>query len=509
MDKKAVIYIRVSDPSQIENNSLGTQEISCRQFAKVKGFEVVKVFREEGRSAKHVNTRPVLMEIFSLCCRKSSGISAIIVYKLDRFSRNLEEGLAAMSLLAKYNVEVMSVIEDIEPSPMGTAMRSIMMTLSQLDNELKGERVKDNMIASFRKGMWPFKCPIGYKRQFKTKEENKGLPPIQDPSLSPLLKQMFEKAATGIYSKSQLARELNLAGFAELYGAKANHKIVKEILEKTFYYGSMYAKKWNEYTLGKHEPLIDKVTWDKAYQRVILKKKGYTYQDATLYPLKGSLRCAVCRELMTSSPSRGRNRVVYYYECKNKKCRKVRIEASKAHQQFLDILLKIQPSRNVMTLFSHMVMTEWDQVINQAKEAAEKLDGRLLELKGQFDSIRRSKDEGIYTVEEARTQADGIRREIVVVEIERSEARLEQYDAEIVQEFIAQFLMNLGRLWEDMDISKKQALQKKIFVGDLFCTLTKEIRIETLSRSFKLIAHLKDNNGKIVTPSGFEPEFVG
>ena len=55
---KAVIYLRVSDESQIKNNSLETQLISCRLFADANNLEVVKVFREEGVSAKHVHTRP-------------------------------------------------------------------------------------------------------------------------------------------------------------------------------------------------------------------------------------------------------------------------------------------------------------------------------------------------------------------------------------------------------------------------------------------------------------------
>jgi len=48
MEKRAVIYIRVSDPSQIENHSLETQDKICREYAKTKGYEVVKLFREEG-----------------------------------------------------------------------------------------------------------------------------------------------------------------------------------------------------------------------------------------------------------------------------------------------------------------------------------------------------------------------------------------------------------------------------------------------------------------------------
>jgi site-specific DNA recombinase len=506
MEKRAVIYIRVSDPSQIENNSLKTQEDSCRQFAKLKGYQVVEpVFREEGKSAKHIQTRPALRQLLAFCCKKSSKVDAVIVYKFDRFSRNTEEGLATISLLAKYKVMVISSTEDLEPSPMGTAMRSIMMTLGQLDNEMKGQRVKDNMMVAFRKGLWTFKCPVGYKRLYKTKEENKGLPPIPDPLLAPLIKSMFEKAATGIYSKAQLARIMNLAGFGDHYQSKADHKLVKQILERTFYYGNMYAKKWNEYSWGKHEPIIDKATWDKAYQRVVLKKKGHVYQDENLYPLKGILRCELCNNLMTTSPSQGKSKKVFYYECGNKKCRKVRINSVLAHQQFLEILTNIQPSQRVIKLFNHMVFTEWDRVINQTRDASEELEKRIFNLKQELISIRKAKDDGIYTLEEAKEQAEKMRQEITVLEIERSDMKLEQYNSEIIREFIEHFFTNLEKLWEILDLAKKQTLQRKIFIRDLICLKSKQIRTPELSPSFQLIEALATENGENVTAKGLEP----
>lgn len=466
MEKRCVIYIRVSDPSQLENNSLETQEKACRNFAKQKGYAIVEpVFNEGAKSSKHVNTRPELRRLLAFCASKKNRIDAVIVYKFDRFSRNLEEGVAAISLLAKYKVMVMSCLEDVEEGPMGKALRNIMMTLGELDNDLKGERVRDSMVEVFRKGLWPFKPPIGYKRKFKTKEENKGIPPIKDPNLAPILLDMFEKAATGIYSKAQLARIMNLAGFGDYYRNKADHKTVDNILRKTFYYGYMYAQKWEEYAWGSHEKLVDKIVWEKAYNRVILKKKNYSYQDDTLYPLKGLIKCATCRESMTTCPSKGRNGKVFYYECKNKKCRKLRINSNKAHEQFLEILRNLQPSPRVIRLFNHMVFTEWDKVINQARESAEKLENRIAVLKKELPSIRKAKDDGIYTVDEAKEQAESIRQEITVLEIERSDCKLEQYDAEIVREFTEHFLMNLATLWEVLDYTKKQELQKKIFAS--------------------------------------------
>ncbi len=503
MEKRAVIYVRVSDPSQIENNSLSTQEEICRKFARDKGYEVIKVFREEGVSAKFTHTRPQLRELIGYCIKKPNNISAVIIYKIDRFSRNVEAGLAAIGLLAQHKVAVISATEVTEENAMGKAMRTIMMTLGQLDNELKGERVKDNMQAVFRDGLWPFKAPLGYKRRFKTKEENKGLVVMPDPNLSPIITHMFENAAKGIYTKAQLARIMNSEGFADFYRTKADHKIVRNILTKTFYYGRSYAPKWNEYAEGQHKPLTDEETWTKAYHYLILKKKNFVYQDVQQYPLKGALKCGYCLFVMTTSPSMGGKGIVNYYECKNKKCRKGRINANKAHEQFQDILDQIQPTPRVIKLFEYAVFSEWDRAISHAKEEAERLEKHIGSLRKELQSIRKAKDDGIYTADEAREEAERIRQEIGVADIERSEIKIEQYDSEIVREFTEQFLRNLNFLWSNLDLAKRQAFLQKVFNSSLICDKDKKIRTDSLAPAFKLIEALKDEKGDNVSPPHF------
>lgn len=501
---RAVIYTRVSDPSQVENNSLDSQKEICTKFAKTHGYTVIEEFREEGVSAKHIHTRPTLRELMAFVTKKSNNISAVIVYKYDRFSRNLEEGLATIGLLAKHQVVVLSATENTDESPMGRAMRNIMMTLGQLDNEMKGERVKDNMQGVFRAGLWPFKSPIGYKRRFRTKEENKGIPPIPDPYLGPIITKMITNASTGIYSKSQLAKMMNLEGFAEYYGVKADHKIVKKILEKSFYYGRMYAKKWDEYAPGKHVPLIDEETWKRAYHYLILKKKNYHPQDTELYPLKGFLKCEYCNHPMTTSPSKGTSGIVHYYECKNKSCSRLRINAKSAHKQFEDLLTSIQPTSRVIKLFQFLVFEDWDKSIDQAKKEIDAIDRRIQEFKDELKSIRKAKDDGLYTAEQAKEEADKAQQEITILSVERSEMRIEQYNEEIVREFTDTFLKNLALLWNHMDLPKQQALTQKIFLGTVICTADRKIRTNELSPSFKLIQSLKDENDQIVTPPRFE-----
>lgn len=497
--KRAIIYIRVSDPSQVDNNSLETQEKICKHFVESKGCKLVKVFREEGESAKHVATRTQLMEAVKFCSNKKNNITYLVVYKMDRLSRNMAEGLQLIAQLASYGVMVYSATEQFGADAAGTFLKNVLMAAAQYDNETKAEKVRDNMQKVFRDGLWPFKCPVGYQRPFRSKEENKGLPPIPHPELAPIVSRMFTNAATGIYNKSQLARMMNLEGFGDYYRTEADHKIVHGILSKSFYYGNMYAKKWDEYSIGQHEPLTDEPTWQRAYHYLILKKKNYRYQDEELYPLKGTLKCECCGHPLTTSPSRGNSGIMPYYECRKKGCKGVRLNANETHKQFAELLGQIKPTKRVIKLFQHMVFVNWDSVIEQTRQEVDNCDQRILALREELKSIRKAKDDGLYTLEQAKAEADETQQKLTILEIERGDIRIEQYNTEIVREFSERFMRNLPLLWDNLDLPKRQALLSKVFQGTIIAGKDKIIRTSELSPSFELIQALAEEKGENVT----------
>lgn len=90
----------------------------------------------------------------------------------------MAEGLQLIAQLAAYGVLVYSANEQFGADAAGAFLKNVLMAAAQYDNETKAEKVKDNMLKVFRDGLWPFKCPIGYQRPFRSKEENKGLAPI-------------------------------------------------------------------------------------------------------------------------------------------------------------------------------------------------------------------------------------------------------------------------------------------------------------------------------------------
>ena len=502
---RAVIYIRVSDPSQIENNSLETQLKTCQGYAERSGLEVVKTYSEEGVSAKTTYNRPEMRSLLEYCTNKKNNISQVIVYKMDRFSRNTEDALVTISVLAKKGVGLISATEATQADPMGTAMRTILIALAQLDNELKGARVKDNMLTMFRNGIWPFKCPKGYFRPGKDRHEKRGQAPQIDSKTSPIIKSLFDKASNGFYSKVALADYLNSLGYKKFYGKEADGETVKEILGNTFYYGNMYGPKWKEYHWGNHVKLVEQEVWDLAYYNVLGKKRMLKHQDSSIFPLKGILKCANCNHEMTSSNPKGRSKNYLCYECHKETCTKQeRIGVDQAHEQFKAILAFLKPSKRVIAIFKELVFDEWDKNVDELNREAKLKDGQIERLENELTGIALSNSKGILNDDEAKTRVDRLRNEITVLRVERSDMKFDQYDTEAVKGFTESFLTNLDKFWLALDLPQKQALQNQIFPNGVICQ-DKKIRTANLSRSFELIQALKNQNSDYVTPVGVEP----
>lgn len=113
---KAVIYTRVSSPRQVENFSLDAQEDICKEFCLKHLKDCVpedRIFREEGESAKTAD-RTQLKKMLKYCSKNRKEIRYVVVYKIDRFSRNMNDFLALKMVLAKLEIKLLSATEPID-----------------------------------------------------------------------------------------------------------------------------------------------------------------------------------------------------------------------------------------------------------------------------------------------------------------------------------------------------------------------------------------------------------
>src|ERR1035438_5645276 len=164
-----VIYCRVSSKEQIEGTSLETQEAACRDYAHAKGMNVLKVFVEQGESAKFAD-RTQLLELIDFSRQSKDKVDTLLVWKIDRFARNVADHYSIKTTLLKYGVRVASVTEPIDSDPTGKLMEGALASVAQFDNDVRAMRTVQGMRRRIQDGIWPRKPPLGYRTSVTGKE---------------------------------------------------------------------------------------------------------------------------------------------------------------------------------------------------------------------------------------------------------------------------------------------------------------------------------------------------
>ena len=158
----AIIYTRVSTKNQAEEGySLAGQEKDCKIFAEMNNYNISKVFVEKGESAK-TQDRTELQNLMKFCVANKKNIDAIIIWKIDRLTRDVKDFYNLQDFFAKLNIKVLFARENNGDSAGDKLTRNLMGVLAQYENDQKSERVTAGMKQAFLTGHWLWRAPIGY-----------------------------------------------------------------------------------------------------------------------------------------------------------------------------------------------------------------------------------------------------------------------------------------------------------------------------------------------------------
>lgn len=144
--REAVIYCRVSTREQVNNLSLDTQEQRCREWCGKQGYVVRRVFREEGESAKTAE-RPVLRELLEYCERNLPSVQYLVVYALDRFSRNTGDYFQLRERMLDVGVRLRSATQPMDESSSGVLLEGMGALYGHYDNAKRRENTLIGMQA--------------------------------------------------------------------------------------------------------------------------------------------------------------------------------------------------------------------------------------------------------------------------------------------------------------------------------------------------------------------------
>ena len=145
-----------------KSDSVSNQERMCREYAQMR-FEVesFEVYSDEGFTGANTN-RPGLKRLMEDI--EDGLVDALIVYQLDRISRNVKDFADIYSTLEKKGVMFVSIKENIDTAtPIGKAMMYVTMVFAQMERETIAARVTDNMQGLAKRGLWTGgRPPYGY-----------------------------------------------------------------------------------------------------------------------------------------------------------------------------------------------------------------------------------------------------------------------------------------------------------------------------------------------------------
>jgi site-specific DNA recombinase len=471
---KAVVYCRVSTKEQVEEgNSLVTQERICREYASKYSYEIVRVFIEEGESAKTAD-RTELQKLLAFCSNRKEKIKAIIIYKIDRLSRNTDDYSQLRILLKRYGVEIKSTSEYFENNPAGRFMENIIANVAQFDNDVRTERCIGGMQNAIREGRYVWLAPIGYVNQ-----KMNGKSTIIPNEKAPLVKKAFEMVAERIYTTEKVRQILIPLGLTTRVGKPLLRSGFYEMLNNELYCG--WINKLGERHAGTFEPLVKQELFLRV-QQVLKKKKTPTIycKENPDFPLRRFV--VYNQKKLTGSWSKGKYKSYAYYRFIGTKLYWRKEELENRFQSFMDeysfdpeLLNKL---RNQLVIrFSNKSdrRTSDLQALVQKKDYLKSKQYLLIEknLKGIISDI---------LLKDQNTMID---EEIWNIDRILMQAEEKKFDLKGILEFIIEYLQKPSAIWNKMPFHIKLNLQKFQFPqGVAFDGM--KFRTSKMSNLFKL-----------------------
>lgn len=493
MNKNAVIYTRVSTKGQAEEGySLVGQEKDCRLFAKSNNFEVVEVFTEKGESAK-TQDRTELKNLIRFCSENRKNIDAIIIWKIDRLTRDVGDYHNLQALFAKLNIKILYARENNGDSAVDKLTRNMMSVLAQFENDQKSERVSAGMKEAFLQGHWMWKAPVGYIMQ------NGNIEP--DPATAHHVQKVFKLFATGMYQQVDIIKIMEKDGF------KMNTNMICRMLKNPLYKGYMYKKEWFEEPIrGLFEPLVSETEFQKVQNLLNGKKPlitGYK-RNNPLYPLRQFITCPNCNQPLTGSKSRGRKERYPYYHCYNKDCSiSYNIGIDRIHDEFINYLKIIKPEDNLINLFKAAVSNVFKEKKKSELDAIDKITQQIDKCKLRKTRLIDLKLDGGITQEDYELKTAQLTEELTELELKIVEVGNIETNIEKCLNYTCNAIKNIDMVWQNGNLEIKQRLQKLIFPKGVTYDLDK-FRTAEISSLFKIIGTLSVPSYNMVPPSEFE-----
>jgi site-specific DNA recombinase len=273
---RCAIYTRKSTDEGLDHafNSLDAQREACTAFIvsqKHEGWTALATPYDDGGYSGGTLERPALKKLITDI--EAGNVDVVVVYKVDRLTRALSDFAKLVDVFDRRGVSFVSITQQFNTTTsMGRLTLNVLLSFAQFEREVIGERVRDKIAASKKKGMWMGgTIPLGYdvkdRKLLVNRAEARAVVDIFQRYLR--LKSVRalggELATAGVKSKRRVhpdGTEFGQRRFSQgaLYHLLQNHTYRGEVAYK----GHNYA--------GEHAAIVDKQLWD-AVQAVLAENR--------------------------------------------------------------------------------------------------------------------------------------------------------------------------------------------------------------------------------------------
>lgn len=387
--KIAGIYKRVSTLDQKrEGFSLGEQEEKLKEFCKFKGYEIYKVYADEGISAKN-DKRPAYQEMMRDV--KDKKINVIVAFKLDRLTRSVYDIEKLMKFVNDNDCDIDCMADESNTTTSnGRMVMRIMTSVSQNEIEKCSERTKFGMVGAIKAGHIPNKCPLGFKRN------NKKLVP--DPLTKDIVIRVFDLYLEGksYQTIANIYNEEKVLGKTNWRDSTINHIITNELYKGDYLHGKRTKKP--TYYENVVEPIVSKQKWeDCQYQK---QRNARHYERTATYLFTNKLKCSKCGKFLGGCATTKKNGTKYYYY----KCEKCKTYFSEAdiEERLKGFLIELNKQDELINnYYTPFIKSKLDsKQIDYEKD--------IKELDKQLDRIKTAYIKGILKIEDFENEINQI-----------------------------------------------------------------------------------------------------
>ncbi len=317
---RCAVYTRKSNADGLEQdyNSIDSQRDAGHAYIasmRAEGWTAVNDDYDDPAYSGGNMERPALQRL--LRDIEQGKIDIVVVYKIDRLTRSLTDFSKMIDVFDSHKVSFASVTQQINSaSSMGRLMLNVLLSFAQFEREITGERIRDKITASKKKGLWMGSIPsLGYdvkdKRLVINKEEAKSVNYIfrrfieLDGSTSQMVKELQQKNIT---SKPWLSKQGK-----HKPGKVLDKSGLYKILHNRTYLGELRHKE--QWYTNTHKAIIEKPLWDEAHE--VLKHNHHTrgnhLRSKIPFLLKGIVFAKDGRAMTTTTTNKKKNGRRYRY----------------------------------------------------------------------------------------------------------------------------------------------------------------------------------------------------